>query len=939
MSASGSASGRSMGGQDPGGHRAPSPPSDQSPPTSPVAATPDQLRRQVHDLSERAALLSSQLRIAREARDTALRGEEHAQRTLVRSTQDLRACERVCDRQQEEIARLQDEVVHLQSRSDPGGDQPDPILQFRQRADRQAAIVSDLERELRHVSRQRDGYRGDCDRLAREMRLAGDEAETAQEERHEAELALEHANHELRVSGDLLERLRDDLHAIENEAAIRSAQLDQARAAAAAGDSTHGELQRLRDALARTDSDRDLARSELAVALADRAKLDADLGQKTQDLARLQGEVVGLNGHVTDLGTFSCLSLRLVDLELTQLASTGGDLDAARRTISRLQHDLADLSDRRSALARDHNAVTIERDVALQRLAIVATAVGASPPRLANVQGDLAPHSPEHRSSAEADVPDQGAPPVDRGSDLDEPDSVPQGGQPDPEHSGSGSPPHDPSEMSGVLDPDGGSGNQSNDYPGSADPASLKHPRSRSPSSGSSPRRPHKKARPVAIEDEDGREDSLDIDDDGGQDQAFSDQGSEDPEHPPEDESERSSGSNQHRSRSSSSDKSGDVEVEGDEEDSAEAEDADEAFDQDTLRALAQSRSEDRRHKHATPPRRSSLQQGAGGSGDPPGSPAGSDHGGGSPAPGSDHGGGSPRHDATSPASDLQLPANTTLPAAPFGPDAICIPGRSRRRVMYMQDVEPWIVRILNQSTIMDITIAVLFPTLPIRPGWMFPTDETAMPPLREDQYCEELITEQNVRDLLATRPWEVLENAGQAITFDPAAAGRLGQFAREYLVHETRDLQTYWESTHSFPISKAKCSANPWLARYRKSRSNRRGHAGTRWKHVLWLLILAMRDGWCDLDVLLDIYFLHFPTRSEKVTWYPGVVSRLAKLANPLVSQDEPTTLLEALDECNEADPWRNHFRDSPQDHPAYRLTRIAGKFLGVHPATPATP
>ncbi|KAE9340800.1 hypothetical protein PR003_g10312 [Phytophthora rubi] len=148
---------------------------------------------------------------------------------------------------------------------------------------------------------------------------------------------------------------------------------------------------------------------------------------------------------------------------------------------------------------------------------------------------------------------------------------------------------------------------------------------------------------------------------------------------------------------------------------------------------------------------------------------------------------------------------------------------------------------------------------------------------------------------------------------------------------HEAESLQSYWESTHSFSITHAMVKKHPWLAVYCKERNNRRSHAGNRWKAFLELLILAMREGWCDLDLLLDPFFLHFPKRSETVTWFPGLAARQANLADPNLHRREPVDLLAALDEDNSVDPWRNHYRDLPQQHPANSLSRLTDKFFGV--------
>ncbi|OWZ10522.1 hypothetical protein PHMEG_00016621 [Phytophthora megakarya] len=105
------------------------------------------------------------------------------------------------------------------------------------------------------------------------------------------------------------------------------------------------------------------------------------------------------------------------------------------------------------------------------------------------------------------------------------------------------------------------------------------------------------------------------------------------------------------------------------------------------------------------------------------------------------------------------------------------------------------------------------------------------------------------------------------------------------------QDLIAYWEATHRFPVP------------------NGRSHAGVRWKVVLFLFIMAMREGWCDMDLLLDPFFMHFPQRANDVLWYLSIEARRANLVDPMLNRREQITLIEALEECDEADPWRTHF------------------------------
>ncbi|KAE8987101.1 hypothetical protein PR001_g22424, partial [Phytophthora rubi] len=358
---------------------------------------------------------------------------------------------------------------------------------------------------------------------------------------------------------------------------------------------------------------------------------------------------------------------------------------------------------------------------------------------------------------------------------------------------------------------------------------------------------------------------------------------------------------------------------------------ADDLLEAQTLQALAQSRSAEHRRQQASPRRGPKVA----GSGASPDGSDGSDSGADSAprsAPNSDLSGGAP-------ASPRRRPAGSSTPdpmkpVAPFGPDELCIPGRTQARAMIQREVDLWLADQISDVAMITMLISTLFPILPTRPGWLFPriapADRLQYTP---NDYCVDLITEDNVRALLDTRPWEVLERAddAEALSFEEDVGGRLGAAIQRYRIHEPDCLQSYWEATHYFVITPAMIARHPWLGVYKKERNNRRSRAGAYWKAFLEIFIPAMREGWCDLDLLLDPFFLHFPKRSETVTWYPGLASRQANLRDPNLHRAEPTDLLEALDETNSADPWRNHFRDTPDQHPACSNSRLKDKFFGI--------
>lgn len=127
---------------------------------------------------------------------------------------------------------------------------------------------------------------------------------------------------------------------------------------------------------------------------------------------------------------------------------------------------------------------------------------------------------------------------------------------------------------------------------------------------------------------------------------------------------------------------------------------------------------------------------------------------------------------------------------------------------------------------------------------------------------------------------------------------------------------KAYWEAAHHLPITEK--SDDPFLAKLAIDRKQRRSRAGVYFEQFIeqWLIPL-WRSGACDVDVLLDPLFLHFPLARRKPIWYPKV------------PDGEPEDLLSALAAVDEADPWRLQYRVHPDDHPALEVTRLFRKFF----------
>ena len=77
------------------------------------------------------------------------------------------------------------------------------------------------------------------------------------------------------------------------------------------------------------------------------------------------------------------------------------------------------------------------------------------------------------------------------------------------------------------------------------------------------------------------------------------------------------------------------------------------------------------------------------------------------------------------------------------------------------------------------------------------------------------------------------------------------------------------------------------------------------------------MMDGHCDLDLLLNPFFMPLPSPVEMRPCYPGLVD----------SQKNVFNLISALARLDTAESWRNQFRFRKEDHPGSSIARLSGK------------
>ncbi|KAE8984266.1 hypothetical protein PF011_g20848 [Phytophthora fragariae] len=201
-------------------------------------------------------------------------------------------------------------------------------------------------------------------------------------------------------------------------------------------------------------------------------------------------------------------------------------------------------------------------------------------------------------------------------------------------------------------------------------------------------------------------------------------------------------------------------------EDTAEV--SDELLKAQTLKALAQSRSAERRRWQASPRHGPKV---AGSRASPDGSDDSDSNE--DPAPRSSSRAGS---SAKLPASSRRRPSEPSgpmSPVAPLGPEELCIPGRAQARRMIQKNVDPWLANQISDLAMVTMLVNHLFPVLPTKPGWLFPrVDPSKRQQYTAADYCADLISEANVRALLDAAPWKVFEGTETAISFETDVGG-----------------------------------------------------------------------------------------------------------------------------------------------------------------------
>ncbi|KAE8984902.1 hypothetical protein PR002_g22789 [Phytophthora rubi] len=523
------------------------------------------------------------------------------------------------------------------------------------------AEFRNLEWRFDQAVSERDVLQDQSDHLAEEVRLAGDEIQQLQEDRNDLDRPRENAEYELLLTETSLARVTEALQQAESRAARpvetsgeTSPDLDrltQERDAAQAAATRAGDqLGAVKEDLQGYQRSLQESSAELNRLRALQAASTADLIRTVRDRDTARADAARLRGDVSDLDAKLATAKKARGVPPKELEDARHRLQDLEHSVRVLQRERDAARDARDQARRERDLLQRDLDAARGRLSAVAVAVGST------YVVDVGASGPAAVLHSLRDQP------------VDPPTKNPNS-------------------------PVGSQGQAPSGSNASPSPPRPKRPRSSPVSSESSPAPPAKRrVVPLSPDGEDHRGSKssaegsgaspVDLTQDDGH-LADDDRGVSDASDADSDASSDSHASGASHSKKDAEAGSGSDE----EEDEDAAEVADDLLEAQTLQALAQSRSAERRRRQASP-RRGPRVAGFGAS--PDGSDGSDSDAGSAPrsAPNADSSsGGAPasprRQPAGSPTSDPMRPV------VPFGPEELCIPGRAQARVMIQREVDP----------------------------------------------------------------------------------------------------------------------------------------------------------------------------------------------------------------------------------------------------------
>ncbi|KAE9269609.1 hypothetical protein PR003_g31094 [Phytophthora rubi] len=404
--------------------------SSASPPGSPSQSPPaeasaNELRRLNSLLRGRLTRANADLQTAASSRSVTADDQHRLSRTLLRQTHDLRALESLYSAQQREVGRLRAEIASLHEPSDPGA-APDPVVvQLESQVRQHEAEFRNLESRFDQAVFERDVLQDQSDHLAEEVRLAGDEIEQLKEDRNDLDRARENAEHELLLTETSLTRATEALQQAESRAArlVETSgtapsdldrliqERDAARAAAARASDQLGAVEE--DLRGHQRSCRDSS-AELNRLRALQAASTDDLIRTVQDRDAARDDANRLRGDISDLDAKLAAAKKTQGAPAKELADAKRRLRDLEHSVRVLQRERDVARDARDQALRERDSFQRDLDIAHQKIATVAAAVGPVSTADAGTSGPAAVLHSLRSTPVGPLVPDPPASPQDR---------------------------------------------------------------------------------------------------------------------------------------------------------------------------------------------------------------------------------------------------------------------------------------------------------------------------------------------------------------------------------------------------------------------------------------------------------------------------------------------------------------------------------------------
>ncbi|KAE9221662.1 hypothetical protein PF005_g7002 [Phytophthora fragariae] len=366
-------------------------PSSSGPPSRspPTGANADELRHLNALLRGRLAHANAELQRVASSRNVTADEQHRLSRTLLRQTHELRVLEDLYRARQEEIWRLRAEIAAFQEPEDPDARVDPRVVGLESRLRQQEADFRNLEARFDHAVSERDVLQDQGDHLAEEMWLAGDEIEQLQEDRNDLDRTRENAEHELLLTETSLARATEALQQAESRVAELEAsaseaaptpnrltqERDDAQAAAAHAGDQMGAMEEDLQAFQRLyyGSSADLNRLRAVHAVS-----TDDLIQTVRDRDTARADADRLRGDLSDRAELAAAktSREAPAKQLAESARRLRDMEHSTRVLLR-ERDVARSA--RDQIRQERDALQQDLDAARQKLTAVAAAVGTPP--------------------------------------------------------------------------------------------------------------------------------------------------------------------------------------------------------------------------------------------------------------------------------------------------------------------------------------------------------------------------------------------------------------------------------------------------------------------------------------------------------------------------------------------------------------------------------